>query len=703
MNAGLWAGNFRLMRVISSALILILTGCAPNEKQAAQPADAQTYDPTVRQAWIPMGDGIRLAADIFLPTGDADAGPFPVLLEYLPYRKDESRARNHDLYSYFLRSGYAVARVDIRGTGNSEGVTIPYEYSEIELSDGEAVIDWLSRQSWSTGAVGMFGISWGGFNAIQMAARNPPALKAFIAVMATEYLYQEDVHYIDGIMHTDSWMMSHDLYAAMPGAPDFVLDEEWLENRFNREPSVFAYMRRQRDGPWWDRASVRGRYEDIRVPGYHIGGWFDGYRNSLPRMLEYVDAPVKAMIGPWDHYFPHNAWPAPQVEWRHEAVRWLDQFLKGIDTGILEEPKLALYVRDYYPPDPAIARIPGRWRWEDGWPIERSRTQSWYAQPDHGLAREAGTEAIHSLAYKPSAGLEGGGPTMWWGSVTPDQRGIDEHSLVYDSAALEEPIEILGRPLAKFRVAADAPRANWVVRVSDVAPDGQVTQVAGAAFNGTHRHSAGNPQDIVPGEFFPLQFELHFTSWTFPVGHKIRVAVSNGMWPMLWPTPYPLTSQLVVGGEQGARVDLPVIPPGEETAPNFRDPAPTETLPGFETIDPGNVSGYAAITDITADAETGEAVGVATNSGSTRYPWGIERFEERIEHRTDDTNPADTSVAGSYALTQELDDRTLRFEQDVRFESDERDFYLRIDRRVLVDGQLFKEKTWSEKIARDYQ
>jgi putative CocE/NonD family hydrolase len=659
--------------------------------------------PTIREAWITMDDGVRLAADIYMPAGAGERDRLPVLLEYLPYRKDESRARNYSLYSYFLDNGYAVARVDIRGTGNSEGVTIPYEYSDIELDDGERVIRWLSEQDWSTGAVGMFGISWGGFNAIQMAVRNPPALKAFVAVMATEYLYQEDVHYMDGIMHTDSWMMSHDLYNAMPGAPDFILDKDWEENRFNREPSVYTYMRQQRDGPFWDRASARGQYERIKVPGFHIGGWYDGYRNSLPRMLEHVDAPVKAMIGPWDHYFPHNAWPGPQVEWRHEAVRWFDEFLKGIDTGIRDEPRFAVYVRDYHPPDAGLKVIPGRWRWEDGWPIEREKRQTWFLKSDNTLSTEASDQAVHRLDYKPSVGLEGGGPTMWWGSIAPDQQPMDDYSLVYDSEPLAESIEILGRPVASLVVSADASRANWVVRISDVAPDGQVTQVAGAAFNGTHRNSARDPEDIVPGEAFPLEIELHFTSWVFGEGHRIRVAVSNGMWPMLWPTRSSFTSTLKIGGTEGARIALPVMPPTEARAPAFREPAPDPVLDGFETLDAGNVTGYAAITEIRTDPETGEAYGIATNSGATRYPWGIERFEETIEHRTSDENPANTSVTGRYVLTQELDDRTLRFEQDVSFTSDAENFYLRFDRRVLEDGALLLAKQWDEKIKRDFQ
>ncbi|MEM7277731.1 MAG: CocE/NonD family hydrolase, partial [Pseudomonadota bacterium] len=629
--------------------------------------------------------------------------PYPVLLEYLPYRKDESRARNHDLYSYFLNKGYAVVRVDIRGTGNSEGETIPYEYSDIELDDGEAVIDWLSKQAWSTGNVGMFGISWGGFNSIQMAMRNPPALKAFVSVMATEYLYQEDVHYIDGIMHTDSWMMSNDLYNAMPGAPDFVMDEAWIENRFNVKPSVYAYMQRQRDGPWWDRASAKGQYHKIKIPGFHIGGWYDGYRNSLPRMLENANAPVKAMIGPWDHAFPHNAWPQPQVEWRHEAVRWFDQFLKDEQTGILDEPKFAVYVRDYYSPNPELESIPGRWRWEDDWPIKRLEKQIWFAQANHGLSKNASDSAVHSMTYKPSLGLEGGGQTMWWGSVTPDQQAMDDYSLVYDSQPLDASLEILGRPVARLNVSASASRANWVVRISDVAPDGQVTQVGGAAFNGTHRNGARNPKDIVPGERFPLEIQLHFTSWVFPPGHKIRVAVSNSMWPMLWPTPVPFVSTLQIGTDTGARIELPVVPAGVERTPEFKTPATTPPLPGFETLDSGNITGYAAITEIKTDPTTGEAYGVATNSGATRYPWGVERFEEEIEHRTDDENPANTSVIGKYALTQELKDRTIRFEQEVSFTSDIDNFYLKFERRVRVNNVLTLEKQWNEAIARDFQ
>jgi putative CocE/NonD family hydrolase len=678
-------------------VLMMNTACAGDS--LSSPA----YGMEIREARIVMPDGVQLAADLFMPTGGRADERFPVVLEYTPYRKTESRAGKYSLYSYFVQRGYVLARVDIRGTGNSQGRVIPYEYSDIELDDGEAVIDWLSRQEWSTGKVGMFGISWGGFNSIQMAVRQPPALKAFIALMATEDLYQEDVHYIDGIIHTDSWMMSHDLYNAMPGAPDFILDENWQRDRFDVEPSVYAYMRQQRDGPFWDRASSTDKYDRITIPGLHIGGWFDGYRNSLPRMLQYANAPVKAIIGPWDHYYPHNAWPAPPMEWRHEAVRWFDQWLKGRDTGIMDEPQFAVYVREAFPPGPGVNTIPGYWRWEKGWPLERSQSQTLYAQADNGLENTPSDSARHQLLYKASVGLEGGGPVMWWGNIPPDQQPMDDHSLVYETEPLEAPLEILGFPQAQLTVSANATRANWAVRLSDVAPDGRVSQVSGAGFNGTHRDSAREPSDLVPGEEFPLDIELQFTSWVFPKGHRIRMAVSNGQWPMLWPTPYAMTSQLVLGGPEGARITLPVIPPGDSTGPEFHQPVENPSIDGYETLDAGNVSGYGEIESVQRDPSTGEAFGVATNSGGQRYPWGTATFEERIEHRTSDTNPAETSVKGTYALTHQLAERELRFEQDVEFSSDLENFRLVMTRRLLVDGELFREKQWDERIPRDFQ
>src|SRR5215469_10591603 len=235
-----------------------------------------------REASIPMPDGVRLAATLFLPP-DADAAAVPVILEYLPYRKDDAMAtRDYGLYGYLTSRGYAGARVDIRGTGNSEGNLPAGEYTEQEQADAETVIAWLASQPWCTGAVGMWGISWGGFNSIQVAMRRPAALKAIIAVDASDDLYHDDVHYIDGLAHLDEYAMMIDQLNALPPAPDYPLDEDILAARFDAAPWLLSWLGHQEDGPFWRRASLRPDYARLTLPAFLIGGWYDGYRDSIP-------------------------------------------------------------------------------------------------------------------------------------------------------------------------------------------------------------------------------------------------------------------------------------------------------------------------------------------------------------------------------------------------------------------------------------
>ncbi len=690
-------------KVFAALLGVILLHSCPIA-MAVGAASPPQYGVVIREASIPMPDGVMLAADLYMPAGGTADERFPVLLEYLPYRKDESRGRNYSHFSYFVERGYVVARVDMRGTGRAEGRVIPYEYSDIEQEDGEVVIDWLSKAGWSNGNVGMFGISWGGFNAIQLAVRNPPALKAIIAVDATEDLYQDDVHYMDGIMHLDSWEMSMDLENARPGAPDYVIDDDNFRNRFDTEPWMLTYKKQQRDGAFWDRASARDKYDRIRIPSFHIGGWYDGYRDSLPRMLENVKgAPVKAMIGPWSHAWPNEPYPNPGMEWRFEAVRWFDQFLKGKNTGILDEPRFAVYVREWHPPGPYLEHAPGHWRWEDGWPIARIKDERMYAQDNHTLSEKAASKAVHQLKYTPSIGIEAGGPVMWWGDVAHDQRPTDAFSLVYDSDPLQNDTEILGLPKAVLKVAADAKRANWFVRLSDVAPDGTVTQVAGAGFNGTHRNSAREPEDLVPGEMFDLDIEMHFTSWVFPKGHRIRFAIANAQWPMLWPTPYPMTSSLQLGGTDGSHVVVPVVPPGKRPAPAFLPPVTSPDMPGYESLDSGTSSGYGEISSVDRNPQTGEVTVTASNTGATRYPWGTETYRESIEHKTSDAHPENTSMTGRHRLEVSLPERVLLWEAELVFRSDLDNFHYHYVRRVSENGKVIREKSWDEVIPRDYQ
>ena len=691
------------MGVVAASVAVAILGGAATAQFAPVPASPPAFEVVMEEAWIPMADGVRLAADVWRPRGAGEDGRFPVLLEYLPYRKTEGRGHRYPFYAWFVRRGYVVARVDIRGTGNSEGTLVPYEYSDVENRDGDDVIAWLARQPFSSGRVGMFGISWGGFNSIHMAMRRPPTLRAIVAVDATDDLYQDDVHFMDGMMHVDSWEMSQDLANAMPGAPDYTIDEKYFAERFDQPPWGLTYKKQQRDGPFWDRTTLKVRYEAIQVPSLLVGGWYDGYRDSIPRMLEHLEAPVKAIVGAWNHTFPHEPYPKPGFEFRHEAVRWFDHWLKGRDTGVMDEPRLAVYVRRWHPPGPHLEEAPGEWRYEEGWPVARIRERVLYPDPGRGLSEKPPAASAERLRYVPTTGVEVGGPVMWYGDVAPDQRPSDAWSLVYETPPLDADLEILGLPLARLQVSADAPHANWFARLSDVAPDGTVTLVAAAGQNGTHRVSARDPQAIEPGVRFPLDIEMHFTSWVFPRGHKMRLAVSNAQWPMIWPTPYAMTTTLHLGPE-GTRLLVPVVPPQERPRPSYPEVEPDEDLlPGYETLDTGTASGYGEISSVERNPQTGAARVVATSTSAVRYPWGEQHETESITHEAKDDEPWAVSVTGEYATTVRLEDRTLRWESVVRWSSDRESFYYFGTRRLLKDGALVREKTWERSIPRDHQ
>lgn len=649
----------------------------------------------MEQGWIPMKDGVRLAATLYVPEGAKPGEKFPALLDYLPYRKDDSTAAgDYPKNAYFARRGYVGARVDIRGFGSSEGSPTDREYSEQEQTDGEQVIHWLATQPWSNGKVGMYGISWGGFNALQMAMRNPPELKAIIAVDATEELFHDDIHYIDGLMHVDEFELNMDMAPGMTGAPDYTLDEKVLGPRFEAAPWSLEYMRHQRDGSFW-RSPVRP-LSQIKVPCFVIGGLVDGYRDSIPRMLEQVKAPLRALIGPWNHSFPNNADFGPRIEWREDAVRWWDYWLKGRDTGVLEDPKLVIFVRHWFPPDPNLETVPGEWRVEDEWPPRELKPSTLYLQPNHALAPSVPEQVAHRLKYVPSVGVEAG---FWWGELLSDQRPVDAFSLVYDSAPLPEDLAIMGRPHALLQTSADAPLADWFARLSDVAPDGRVTQITGAGLSGAQRESMSDPKPLEPGRMYPLDVEMHLTTWIFPKGHRIRLSVSNALWPMVLSTPYNMTTALQLGGKDGSRLTLPVVPAQGATLAQVSPPQPSEERTDLKSLGfpwPGEWL-------VTRDEGRQKTTVLWKGKMGAEYPWGKETDLEKLTYEIDDAHPEVNVIQGEAETTLNLKDRVLEWSGHLSFTSDAKNFFYKYTRELRKDGTLIKTKTWEETIPRDLQ
>lgn len=544
----------------------------------------------IEHVLIPLRDGTTLAARIWLPV-DAEENPVPAILEYLPYRKRtgtyERDALNHP---YFAGYGYAAVRVDIRGAGESSGL-LSDEYSKQEHDDGVEVIAWLAAQSWCTGAVGMMGISWGGFNALQVAALNPPALKAIITVCSTDDRYADDVHYMGGAKLHEGFGWGAFLFGAMCFPPDPALAGErwramWMERLEGLPLFLETWLRHQWRDEYWKHGSVCEDYSAIKCPVYAVGGWTDGYTNAIPRLLAGLTAPRKGLIGPWAHAYPHVALPGPQIGFLQEALRWWDHWLKGIDTGVMDEPMLRAWMTESVRPATHHETLPGRWVADDAWPVRDRATKRLFLT-NEGLVESGSLSAAQEVCTPLQVGARSGSwcPFGRGGDQAGDQREDDALSLVFDGAVLTERVEILGAPVVTLDVVVDKPVANLVVRLCDVHPDGASLRVSYGILNLAHREGHEHPEALVPGQRYAVRIQLNDAGAVFPPGHKIRVAISTAYWPMIWPPPEIATVTIF-----GGALEMPVRVPREtdELLPAFLSPE-TATPEVVTSVRPGVV------------------------------------------------------------------------------------------------------------------
>lgn len=513
----------------------------------------------IENQWIELRDGRRLSARLWLPDRALEPRS-PVVWEYIPYRKRDLYRSHDDLWGRELAQyGIAYARVDAAGSGDSQGMLLD-EYLDQELNDGVEVIGWLSRQPWSNGSVGMRGISWGGINTLEVAALAPPQLKAIMPMCCTDTRYTGDAHYIGGALGlTDlQWGVQFKAVMAMPPDPAVVgahWRDEWRQ-RLDAAPAILEkWLSHQRNDAFWRHGSVSTDYARIKCPVYIVDGWVDTYVNTVPRILAGVTAPRKALIGAWAHNYPESASPGPSLEWTFEEVRWWKHWLAGEPTGIMNEPMLRAYMpyrtcSEVYP-----ANTPGRWIAEAAWPSAHIRGRTWYL--DEGrLAVASGARSEVRYVGDRIVGLR---KPEWLpfppeglpGEQTPD----DRKSLLFDSEPLRADLEILGRPVARIRVAADQPVAKIALRLCELKPDGKSWLVTYGLLNLTHRHGDETPAPLTPGEAYDVTVDLSFIAHRFAAGSRIRLAVSESLWPLVWPSPKVATLTLTHGASS---LELPV-------------------------------------------------------------------------------------------------------------------------------------------------
>lgn len=518
----------------------------------------------IENVWIEMSDGKRLAARIWLPE-DAQHAPVPALLEYIPYRKrDVTRIWDELQHSYYASHGYACVRVDIRGSGDSDGA-VGDEYIKQEQDDGVEIIDWLSRQRWCTGKVGMFGLSWGGFSSLQVAARRPPALKAIIVHCASDDRFGDDMHYSGGCINEGMfvWSSVHTTNGLLPPDPE-ISGPQWREKWRQRLESldffVGDWLSHHHRDEFWKHGSISEDYGQIECAVYAVGGWTDPYHSAVPRLLANLGSPRKGLMGPWNHNFPHEAWPGPKIDWLSEALRWWDHWLKGTDTGIMREP---MY-RAWMPSEVTVhntTTVPGRWVAEESWPSARIKSVGYFLN-EEGL----GTAATRRTALKLQPIQTVGITAPYWFAKLPadlptDQRIDDARSLVFDSSPLDQNIEMLGAAVAHLDVAVDKPVAYVIARLCELTAEGVSQRVTYGVLNLCHINGDDVPTTLEPGKRYSARVQLGDMAHTFKAGSRIRVAISTTCWPLIWPSPEPVTLTVFAGS---SRFELPRRAPRSE-------------------------------------------------------------------------------------------------------------------------------------------
>ncbi|WP_125609992.1 CocE/NonD family hydrolase [Specibacter cremeus] len=654
---------------------------------------------------IPMSDGTRLAATIWLPD-DATDNPVPVLLEYLPYRRgDWTAPRDAQRHPWYAGHGYASVRVDMRGAGDSEGVMLD-EYHVQEQADGIDVIAWLAAQPWSTGKVGMFGISWGGFNSLQIAAERPEALKAIVTVCSTDDRYADDVHYYGGALlgiDMAAWAGTMLAFQARPPAPWRVGDawlSMWNERLEALQPFSEIWMAHQERDDYWRHGSVCEDYSRIDAAVLAVGGWADPYRNAVLRLLENLDAPCKGLIGPWSHQYPDiNRTPGPNIGFLQETLRWWDHWLKGEDTGVMEEPALRVYQQDSVRPATHYPLRPGRWVGLNSWPAVEVTPTTFNLHRDlRTLA--AGTDGNVVIDTPQHTGIDAG---RWFpfGNVSdlpPDQRSEDGRSVVFDTPVLNEDLNILGFPRLTLKVCASTRRANIMARLTDVAPDGSSTLITRGAINLAKRDGMDRADEATPGAWIDAEIELTSISWTVPAGHRLRVALSTTYWPWLWPHGQtgavildPAASELVVGHLDPAALHGP--------HPFFDEP---EQAPPMDVLaGPDPESRPEREVRYEPDSDTWVLTVDPNYGGHRAYPDGLVYSEAAQERYTISRNdPLSATAESQWKIGFDRGDWNVRIDTESVITSTATHFRLFNKVTTYLNGNVHTEKTFDKQIER---
>ena len=639
-----------------------------------------------RSVRVAMADGVELAVSLFLPDTDE---PQPCLLEALPYRKDDLTSSYAESYRALRDTyGYAVCRVDLRGTGSSAGDATD-EYPLVERTDLCTVIAWLAEQDWCDGNVGMFGTSYSGFNSLQIAAERPPALKAICAIYSSDDRWADDVHWrghalkLTDLVDYNHYMTPMCVLPPVPaewpgdgsskGSGDW--REEWRRRLEANEPWLLTWMRENRDGPYWQAGSLRHLgYDRIEAATLIVAGWADGYRNNSFRAVEGLGAagtPWRLLAGPWAHADPANAIPGPRIDLDVEMAAWFDRYLRGVANDRQSEPSRAdLFVRTSTVPEPDLDLHEGYWV-TGPWP------------PPGASSTTVTLDGPRALVVEPDVGtaawIDCAGHLPW--GLSLDQREDDARSLTWDSPPPSE--AVVGQPRVRLRLSADAPAASLSVKLCDVFPDGTSALVSRGTLDLEFRDGGGRVP-LVPGEEFEVELWLDACAYQWSPGQLLRVSVAGSDWPNTVAPPAPVTMTVHDGS-----VELPLWPAALTDAPEFSPGSASSSE------DPEGV-----VWSITRDVLR-RTTTAAVRSGSTyEIPHGGTASEEYVGEVGVDRRTFAQWATATTTFTLAWDGIDVRVVSDLRVDIGADGYDVVITCDAYDDGELISHREWRESVAR---
>jgi putative CocE/NonD family hydrolase len=605
--------------------------------------------------WIPLRDGVRLAARAWLPE-DAERHPVSAVLEYIPYRKrDMTALRDTATHGHIARHGYACIRLDARGTGDSEGV-YGDQFAAQYVDDAVDAIAWLARQPWCNGDVAMFGLSWGAAIAMQTAARRPPALKTIICAAGIDDRYA--LRYPGGCLATAtvSGVVAQMSYATRPPDPEIVgprWREMWMERLEAAMPTGETWLANPLRDKAWRADAVADDYAHIACPSLLSAGFADpAFASAMLRTLEGIGAPRLGIFGPWAHRYPHSGIPGPAIDYLGETLRWLDHWLKGRDTGIMREPRLRAWLPTSFTTTQIPEQRPGRWIAVAQWPAPDAAERHYWLghagltmEPQPPSWAEIPEELLISSAageFMPLFGSDRGP------ELAGDQVADDAASLIFDSMPLDAPLSLLGIPSVRLALETDQPTAQIVVRLCEVTPDGRSRRLSWGACNLGLSDDLSARRTAAAGASLVVDIPLYAVAETVAAGNRLRIALSSSYWPLIWPAARSPRLRVGMGASQ---VLLPLCSGHGEYA-GFGEPISAPTL-RWTQLRPG---GYRRVER--REPATGEHVLVVTDDmGKGR----IEELGLEISEATTRTFRIRPNHPSSAALTTET---TCRFSRD---------------------------------------